>query len=79
MAQGRIHRRGDSPEKGIFAGQAALINLEDQPGRDAVVVTPAAQRLNFDGSARAQLFPGSLMGVLAYIKQTSSMSITTQR
>ena len=59
-----------SPEKGIFAGQAALINLEDEPGREAVVLTPAAQRLNFDDSESFNSFPGSLMGVLAYIKQT---------
>jgi len=53
-----------SPEKGIFAGQAALINLEDDPGRESVVLTPAAQRLNFDNSDSFNSFPGSLMGVL---------------
>jgi len=58
-----------SPEKGIFAGQAALINLVDRPGRDAIITTPAAQRLNFEESTELSSFPGSLMGVLAYIKQ----------
>lgn len=58
-----------SPEKGIFAGQAALINLVDRPDRQAVIATPVAQRLNFAGSGELATFPGSLMGVLAYIKQ----------
>ena len=47
----------------------ALINLVDRPGRDAIITTPAAQRLNFEESTELSSFPGSLMGVLAYIKQ----------
>ena len=58
-----------SPEKGIFAGQAALINLVDNPDRDAIVATPVAHRLNLSGAESFRSFPGSLMGVLAYIKQ----------
>ncbi|HEX6790439.1 MAG TPA: amidohydrolase family protein, partial [Candidatus Krumholzibacteria bacterium] len=58
-----------APEKGIFTGQAALINLVDQPGRDAVITTPVAQRLNLSGTESFRSFPGSLMGTLAYIKQ----------
>ena len=58
-----------SPEKGIFCGQAALIDLVDNPDRQAVVATPVAQRLNFNGAGELRTFPGSLMGVLAYIKQ----------
>jgi len=58
-----------SPEKGIFAGQAALINLVDNPDRHAVLATPVAQRLNFSGEGGFRSFPGSLMGVLSYIKQ----------
>ena len=58
-----------SPEKGIFCGQAALIDLVDNPDRQAVVSTPVAQRLNFNGAGELRTFPGSLMGVLAYIKQ----------
>ncbi len=58
-----------TPEKGIFAGQAALINLVDKPTRQAVLVTPVAQRINLTGGGELRTFPGSLMGVLAYIKQ----------
>jgi imidazolonepropionase-like amidohydrolase len=59
-----------TPEKGIFAGQAALINLVDKPDRQAVVATPVAMRLNFGSGAESfRSFPGSLMGALAYIKQ----------
>jgi hypothetical protein len=58
-----------SPEKGIFAGQAALINLVDNPDRQAVLATPVAQRMNFKGAGSWRDFPGSLMGVLGYIQQ----------
>ncbi len=58
-----------TPDKGIFAGQAALINLLDKPDRQAVLATPVAQRLNFTGAGELRTFPGSLMGVLSYIKQ----------
>ncbi len=58
-----------TPEAGIFAGQAALVNLVDSPDRQAVVATPAAQRLNFSSDGGFRSFPGSLMGVLSYIKQ----------
>ncbi len=58
-----------TPEKGIFCGQAALIDLVNNPDRQAVVSTPVAQRLNLTGAGELRTFPGSLMGVLAYIKQ----------
>ncbi len=58
-----------TPEKGIFAGQAALINLVDKPDRQAVLSTPVAQRVNLTGAGELRSFPGSLMGVLAYIEQ----------
>jgi len=58
-----------TPEKGIFAGQAALINLVDAPDRSAVVATPVAQRMNFRGASGFRTFPGSLMGVLSYVDQ----------
>ena len=58
-----------APEKGIFAGQAAMVNLVDAPDRGAVVATPVAQRLNFRGASGFRTYPGSLMGVLSYIDQ----------
>jgi imidazolonepropionase-like amidohydrolase len=58
-----------TPEKGIFAGQAALINLVDDPDRHAVLATPVAQRMNLKGAGGFRSFPGSLMGVLSYVDQ----------
>jgi imidazolonepropionase-like amidohydrolase len=58
-----------APEEGLFAGQAALINLGETEPRERVLSGAAAQRLNFSSSARRS-FPGSLMGILSYVKQT---------
>jgi imidazolonepropionase-like amidohydrolase len=57
-----------APADGLFAGQAALINLADVEPRQRVIATPVAQRLNLQ-SAGGRSYPGSLMGVLAYAKQ----------
>jgi imidazolonepropionase-like amidohydrolase len=57
-----------TPEKGIFAGQASVINLGNEEPEHTVVATPVAQRLNLKrGGFRT--YPGSLMGVLSYVKQ----------
>ncbi|MGH9322824.1 MAG: amidohydrolase family protein [Vicinamibacteria bacterium] len=57
------------PEEGIFSGQAALINLAGERERDMVVRTPVALRVNLSPPASGRSFPGSLMGVVAYVKQ----------
>lgn len=54
------------PDRGVFAGQSALVNLNGE--RDAAVVrSPVALHLRL-ASAKSG-YPGSLMGVLAYIRQ----------
>ena len=58
-----------SPDKGTFPGQAALINLAGQRPNQMVVKTPVALRVNLTPPGGFRSFPGSLMGVLAYIKQ----------
>src|SRR3990167_7038807 len=58
-----------SPDRGIFPGQAAFINLAGERPQDLVVKTPAALRVNFSPVGGFWSFPGSLMGVLSYIKQ----------
>lgn len=58
-----------SPEKGLVAGQAALINLAAERPRQMVVKSPVGLRLNLSVPGSFRTFPGSLMGVLAYIKQ----------
>jgi len=58
------------PDKGIFAGQAAIINLgEGDDTREQVVAASVAQRLTFRSPGGFRTFPGSLMGTLSYIKQ----------
>ena len=57
------------PDRGIFPGQAAFINLAGERPQDLVVKTPAALRVNFSPVGGFWSFPGSLMGALSYIKQ----------
>jgi hypothetical protein len=54
---------------GIFSGQGAVINLAGERSNDMVVKTPAVLGINFQPSGGFFGFPGSLMGVLSYVKQ----------
>jgi imidazolonepropionase-like amidohydrolase len=56
-------------EPGIFSGQAAFINLAGEREREMVVRTPVALRVNLAPPGSGRSFPGSLMGVIAYVKQ----------
>ncbi len=58
-----------TPERGLFAGQAAFINLGGERPRDMVVSTPVALRINWEGGPGHRGFPGSLFGAIAYVKQ----------
>ncbi|MEZ5355739.1 MAG: amidohydrolase family protein [Bryobacteraceae bacterium] len=56
------------PRDGIFAGQGAVMNLAgDRPGA-MVVAAPAGQFIRFQTNG-SRTFPGSLMGVIAYVRQ----------
>ena len=58
------------PEAGVFAGQSALISLLDsQDKRDLVLKDAVAQVIALDFQL-GQEYPGSLMGVIALIRQT---------
>jgi imidazolonepropionase-like amidohydrolase len=57
------------PDQGIFSGQATFINLAGERERDMVVRTPVGLRVNLAPPGSGRSFPGSLMGVLAYVKQ----------
>ena len=61
-----------SPDKGFFPGKAAVINLSDGEARDAVVASSVAQRVNWSSTSGFRAFPGSLMGVISYIRQVFS-------
>jgi imidazolonepropionase-like amidohydrolase len=58
-----------APEGGIFPGQAAFINLAGERERDMVVRTPLALSVSLSPPGSGRSFPGSSMGVLAYVKQ----------
>jgi hypothetical protein len=61
------------PTRGIFAGQGAVINLAGSRSGDMVISTPAGLYVsapNLPFGAGGGGFPGSLMGVLAYVRQT---------
>ncbi len=56
------------PMRGIFAGQGAVIDLAGERGGDMVVATPAGQYITMRSGGFVS-YPGSLMGVIAYIRQ----------
>jgi hypothetical protein len=58
------------PANGIFAGEGALLNLSGEKHGRMVVASPTGQYLTL-ATHGFGTFPGSLMGVLAYIRQVS--------
>ncbi|MGB9605282.1 MAG: amidohydrolase family protein [Bryobacteraceae bacterium] len=56
------------PQRGIFAGQGAVIALAGERAGQMVIASPAGLYLTLT-TAGFTSFPGSLMGVLAYIRQ----------
>ncbi len=58
-----------APAFGIFNGQSVLLNLGGGEMGSMVIRDPAAQQISFSPRP-AWTFPDSLMGVVAYIKQT---------
>jgi len=58
-----------APRTGIFPGQGSVINLAgDRPG-DMVVAASATLQVNLQPAGGFASFPGSLMGVIAYVRQ----------
>jgi imidazolonepropionase-like amidohydrolase len=58
-----------APAFGIFNGQSVVLNLSEGDTASRVVRDPAAQQVSFNPRP-AWTFPDSLMGVIAYVKQT---------
>jgi imidazolonepropionase-like amidohydrolase len=58
-----------APAFGIFNGQSVVLNLGEGETASRIVRDPAAQQISFNPRP-AWTFPDSLMGVIAYIKQT---------
>jgi hypothetical protein len=58
-----------APYFGIFNGQSAILNLGTGNMESRVIRTPAAMQVSFN-TRPAWTYPDSLMGVIAYIRQT---------
>ncbi|HEY3937253.1 MAG TPA: amidohydrolase family protein [Bryobacteraceae bacterium] len=58
------------PDRGIFEGLGALIDLAGERGRDMVIAQPIGQQITFRvGGLSRGGFPSSLMGNIAYVRQ----------
>ena len=58
-----------APRNGILPGQGAVINLAGERPGDMVLRAPASLQLNLQTAGGFGSFPGSLMGVVAYVRQ----------
>lgn len=58
-----------SPRVGIFPGQAAVINLSGERREDVIVRSAVAVPLVMAPPAGGGTFPGSTMGLVAYVRQ----------
>ena len=58
------------PSTGIFAGEGAFLNLSGEKQGRMVVASPAGQYVTLSSHGFGT-YPGSLMGVIAYIRQVS--------
>jgi len=58
------------PPRGIFAGRGAVIALAGEKAGQMVISSPAGLYVTFSSGGFTGGFPGSLMGVLAYIRQS---------
>jgi imidazolonepropionase-like amidohydrolase len=58
------------PSTGIFAGEGAFLNLSGEKQGRMVVTSPAGQYVTLSSHGFGT-YPGSLMGVIAYIRQVS--------
>ena len=58
------------PERGIFGGEGAIVDLAGERGGDMVVASPIGQYVALRTRNFSAGFPNSLMGVIAYVRQT---------
>lgn len=57
-----------APERGIFAGQSVLLNLNGESTEPMVIKNPFALHITF--STERGVYPSSLMGTMAYLRQS---------
>lgn len=61
------------PDRGILRGTSAFVSLSGDNPNDAVIKPDVFQHIAFEvnsGPGRSDVFPGSLMGVIAAVRQT---------
>jgi imidazolonepropionase-like amidohydrolase len=58
-----------APRIGIFNGQSVVVNLGEGNAASRIIRSPAAFQVSYN-TRSAGAYPGSLMGVIAYIRQT---------
>ncbi len=58
------------PEGGIIQGTSAFVQLNDANPNDAVLRANVFQHIVFDPTTKDDSYPGSLMGVIAAVRQT---------
>lgn len=61
------------PDRGILRGTSAFVSLSGDNPNDVVIKPDVFQHIAFEvnsGAGRADVFPGSLMGVIAAVRQT---------
>ncbi len=57
-----------APERGIYAGQSVLLNVNGEKAEPMVIRSPVALHINFT-TARGT-YPSSLMGTMAFLRQS---------
>jgi imidazolonepropionase-like amidohydrolase len=58
------------PRSGLIIGQSALINLAGENPAKMVVKSPVALHIGLSQAESFRTYPGSLMGMISYIRQT---------
>ncbi len=56
------------PRSGVFQGQSALINLGSESAEKLILKSPASLNVGFSGARGG--YPGSLMGVFSFLRQS---------
>ena len=57
-----------APQRGIYAGQSVLVNVNGDEAGPMVVKNPVALHINF--TTERGLYPSSLMGTMAFLRQS---------
>jgi imidazolonepropionase-like amidohydrolase len=59
-----------APGRGIIRGTSALVALADETANDLVIKPDVFQHIGFDTRTEERAYPGSLMGVIATVRQS---------